>query len=64
MRSLSSHVAVVVLSVVLSAAAVAAPRTEPVRSRPVQAVTKLIRALGDFITIPIPAPAPRPQQQP
>lgn len=62
MRSLSSRVAEVVLSVLLSAAAVAAPRTEPARSRPVQAVKKFVRALGDFITVPIPAPAPRPQQ--
>ena len=62
MRGLSSRVAVVVLSVFLSATAVAAPRMEPARSRPVQAVKRLIRALGDFIIIPIPAPAPRPQQ--
>jgi hypothetical protein len=63
MRSLSSRVAVVVLSVVLSAAAVAAPRAQPVQRGPVQTVRKIIKAFGDLLTVPTPVPTP-PTKQP
>jgi len=31
--------------------------------RPPLTIKKIIRALGDFITVPVPAPAPRPATQ-
>ena len=59
MRSVIRRGAVVLLSVVLAAGAFAAPRNE---SRGVRKVKQIIRALGDFITVPTPAPTPAPTQ--
>ena len=57
MRSLVYRGVVVVSAVVLATGAFAAPRTE---SRGARTVRKIVRVLGDFITIPIGAPAPAP----
>jgi hypothetical protein len=57
MRSVTFRGAVVVLSVVLAAGVFAAPRHDRLGM-----VKRMIRALGDFITVPTPAPAPAPKQ--
>ena len=61
MRSVTFRGAVLVLSVVLAAGAFAAPRT---RNGPLGTVKRMIRALGDLLTVPTPAPAPPAPRQP
>jgi hypothetical protein len=56
MRSVSYRGALLVSLVLLSVSAHAAPR-------PVRTVKQIIRALGDFITVPTPAPTPPTKQQ-
>lgn len=55
--------AVVVLFLVLSAAVFAGPReVRESRERPVaKAVKRIVRALGDLLTVPVGAPAPAPK---
>lgn len=60
MRSLVYRGSVLVLLVVVSAGAFAAPR--PKQSGTVRTVRQFIRALGDLITVPTPAPAPGSRQ--
>lgn len=55
MRSVSYRGVLLVSLVVLSAGVHAAPR-------PVGVVKKIIRTLGDFITVPTPAPVSVPRQ--
>ena len=62
MRGVVYRGAVVLLSVLVSAGAFAAPRTEQSQSRAVRTVRKIIRSLGDFITVPTPAPTPDSKQ--
>lgn len=59
MRSIVVRSVVVVSLFVFSAAALAAPRAQPPRNRGIKAI---IRALGDFITVPTPRPVSTPQQ--
>jgi hypothetical protein len=62
MRGVVDRGAVVVVSVIVSAGAFAAPRAAQSQDRAIRTVRKIIRSLGDFLTVPTPAPTPAPKQ--